>query len=139
MTDCEFRSLAPLAIEMAKMRGAIEGGATVYLEWSMEKPRTGQQNKALHLYLTMLASALNAAGFDQRKVLAAMKDGVEIPWSPDAAKENLYRPIMRAILGKESTADLEVTEVSRVYEVLNRFTAERFGISLQFPDRFGGL
>lgn len=136
--ELEFRSTGPLALEMAKMRGAIEGGATVYLSWSTEKPRTGQQNKALHLYLTELAFALNAAGFDQRKVLAAMRDGVEIPWSPESTKENLFRPIMRAILGKESTTELETSEVSRVYEVLNRFTADRFGISMNFPDRFGG-
>lgn len=102
-----------------------------------DRQRTIQQNKAIHLYCQQLAESLNAGGLDQRKVFEAMREGVEIPWSGATVKENLWRTIQQAVLQKESTTELTTEEVSRVYVVLNRFTAERFNLSLPFPDRFG--
>lgn len=102
-----------------------------------EKQRTRQQQKAIEVYCRELAKALNNAGYDQKKVFAAMKEGVEIPWSQESCKESLFKPIMQAVLKKDSTTELDTSEVSRVYDVLNRFTAERFGISVLFPSRFG--
>lgn len=96
----------------------------------MDKQRTIRQNAALHLYFTQLSEALNEAGLDQRKVL---KPGVEIPWSPDAVKEQIYRPIMRAQLGKESTADQTVAEIDKVFDTITRHLGERFGIHIPFP------
>jgi len=83
--------------------------------------RTDRQNRALHLWLTMLADALNAAGLDQRKVL---KPSVSIPWTPEAAKEQLWRPIQEAMFGKRSTTELARGEVGRVEEVLTRHLAQ---------------
>jgi hypothetical protein len=101
-----------------------------------EKQRTDQQRKSIELFCRFLAKALNDAGMDQRKVFAAMREGVEIPWSQETVKENLWKQIQEALFDKKSTTELEPKEVSRVYEVLNRFTGERFGVSLPFPDRF---
>ena len=137
MNEGEFRNAGQLALEMAKMRQAIESGATVYLEWSTEKKRTSQQQKAMEVFFRTLASILNDHGLDQRKVLAAMREGVELPWRQESAKE-LWRDFQIAVVGKESTADLEPSEVSRVYDVVNRFLIDRFGLSVQFPDRFNG-
>jgi hypothetical protein len=94
--------------------------------------RTSQQNRALHLYLTMLSDALNDAGLDQRKVL---KPGVSIPWTPSAAKEQLWRPIQVALFQKESTTELDKTkELDKVHEVLMRHLGEKFGIEyIPFP------
>jgi hypothetical protein len=98
--------------------------------------RSSPQNKAMHVYFSLLAGALNSAGFDQRKVLMAVREGVEIPNSPESVKE-LWREIQKAILGpeKSSTTQLERPEVSRVYEVMNRWTAQAFGVSMDFPHR----
>ena len=102
-----------------------------------ERKRTDQQRKAIEVFCRKLADTLNDSGQDQRKVLAAMKEGVEIPWGQESIKDTIWRRIQIALLDKESTADLEPAEVSRVYDVVNRFTSERFGISVPFPDRFG--
>ena len=96
------------------------------------KQRTSKQQAAIEVYCRELAILLNDAGFDQRKVLAAMKEGVEIPNSQESVKE-LWREIQKAILDKESTKKLERPEVSRVYGVFNRWTASTFGISMNFP------
>lgn len=99
------------------------------------RQRTDQQRKAIEVYCRELATVLNDAGLDQRAVLAKMKEGVEIPWSQDTVKDTLWRRIQVAILGKESTTKLNADEVSRVYDVLNRWTGTTFGISVQFPER----
>lgn len=96
----------------------------------MEK-RTTKQNRALHLYLKMLADELNAAGLDQRVVL---KPEVDIPWDEKATKERLWKPIQRALLMKTSTTNLETHEVGLIFEVLNRHLGEKFGLHVPFPN-----
>ena len=94
--------------------------------------RTSLQNRAIHKFLTMLADALNAAGWDMKKTLTKQAD---IPWSGDTAKEWLWRPIQKAMFCKESTASLETDEVSHVYETLNRHTSAKLGVSVPFPEK----
>lgn len=100
-----------------------------------ENTRTNPQNAAMHKFFTLLADALNDAGLDQRDVMAKMKEGLEIPWSRDTVKENLWKPIQNAMLGKDSTTKLTTKEVTDIYEILNRFTASRLGVSIPFPNK----
>lgn len=95
------------------------------------KPRTIQQNKALHKYCTMLAEALNDAGYEMKAVLAVKQ--VDVPWDGPKVKEVLWRPIQEAMTGKHSTTELDRMEPSQVYEVLNRHIASNFGVSVPFP------
>lgn len=94
--------------------------------------RTSQQNKALHVACDLLAQELNDAGLDQRVVL---KPSIAIPWSRSSVKENLFRPIMRASLGKESTTELEkIGEIEKVWDILFRHLGEKFGVEyIPFP------
>lgn len=94
-----------------------------------DKLRTAQQNRALHLYFTHLAEALNDAGLDMRKVL---KPEVEIPWSTMSVKEFLWRPIQEAQLGKSSTTELTTDEIDKVYDTVNRHLAKH-GVHVSFP------
>jgi hypothetical protein len=95
-----------------------------------DKQRTIQQNKALHLYFTMLANALNEAGLDMKKTL---KPEVDIPWTTESVKKHLWKPIQEVILEKESTTELDTKDPTLVYEVLNRHMSEKFGISVEWP------
>jgi hypothetical protein len=95
----------------------------------MEK-RTQQQNRAIHKLFTELSEQLNDAGLDQRKVL---KPSVDIPWTPEAVKEQLWRPIQRAMLLKSSTTELTTTDIDKVFDVLVRHLGEKFGIEIEFP------
>lgn len=98
-----------------------------------KKPRTSVQNAALHKYFDLLAESLNEGGLDQKKVLSKIKDGVDIPWSKESIKQSLWHPMQQAIIGQQSTTKLTTTQVSHVYEILNRWTAQTFGISVEFP------
>jgi hypothetical protein len=99
------------------------------------KTRSDKQRAAIEVFCRLLAKALNDAGLDQREVYAKMKEGVEIPWSQESAKDGLWRNIQRPLLNKESTTQLERSEVDRVYNVLNRWLSTTFGLSVPFPSR----
>lgn len=92
--------------------------------------RTLQQNKSIHLYCEQLAQALNDAGYDMTNV------EIKIPtaFTKENVKELLFKPVMHSLYpDKTSTTQLEKIEVSDVYEVMNRATAMKFGVSLPFP------
>lgn len=93
--------------------------------------RTSQQNRALHLYFTLLADALNDAGFDMRETI---RQDVDIPWTPETVKEYLWRKIQIAYLKKQSTKRLKKKEIDKVYDVLNRVIGERTGVFVPFPN-----
>ena len=117
----------------AASQKACEGQTVLNAAPVKKGSRTNQQNRALHLWLKKLVLALDNAGLDMKRVL---KPETDIPWSLDSAKEYLWRPLQLAMLGKESTKDLDTTEVSQVYETLNRHMANKFGISIPFPEIF---
>ncbi len=91
---------------------------------------TRQQQKALHLYFDHLGKTLNELGLDMRKTL---KPSIDIPWSKDTVKEYLWRPVQDAQLMKKSTTKLKRKEVTLIWETLNRFLSEKFGITEPFP------
>ena len=92
--------------------------------------RTDQQNRALHLWFTMLAEELNAAGYDMKKV---MRQSVDIPWTAYNVKEFLWRPVQESQLGKKSTTSLKTDEIDKIYETINRVVGERTGVHVPFP------
>jgi hypothetical protein len=96
------------------------------------KVRTGQQrtltqNRALHLWLGMVADELNAHGLDMKRTL---KQDVEIPWTTESAKEHLWKPIQEAAIGKASTTEADRVEYSVVRDILAAHMAKRFGLTL---------
>jgi len=92
--------------------------------------RSPQQNKAMHLLFEMIAIELNDAGLDMRKTL---KPEIEIPWTKDTVKEYLWRPVQKTQFMKKSTTELDDKEVGEVFETLNRWLAQRHGVSFEFP------
>ena len=107
----------------------------VQVQYTTTKRRSSRQNNAIHLYCKLAADRLNLHGLDQRKVL---KPSFEIPWTQESFKENLWKPIMKAMFEIDSTTKLERGQVGQVYEVINRELSREFGVSTEFPDK-GGL
>ena len=96
--------------------------------------RTLTQNRAFHLYFTMVAVQLNNSGLYINKLIKEEKYKADIDWSGNLVKEQLWKPIQNAILDKKSTTQLEKAEVDRVYNTLNRYLSG-IGISVPFPNR----
>ncbi len=92
---------------------------------------TPNQRNALHLYFEMLACALNNAGYDMKKTL---KEEVEIPWQKMMVKEYLWKPIEKIMVDKDSTEEMTNKDVNEIYKVLDRHIAQKFGVSVPFPN-----
>lgn len=104
-----------------------------YVELTIKKKgltRSNQQNKALHKYFSMLADKLNDGGYDVRKTLKA---DVDLPWSPDLIKDLMWRPLQKAMFDVDSTAKMKRADYTKVYDVLNRHTSSKLGVSVQWP------
>jgi hypothetical protein len=95
-----------------------------------EKIRTSQQNRAMHLMFHQLAKMLNDEGFDMRAVI---KDDIDIPWSDYTVKEHLWRPVMKAYCGKDSTTKMTTSDVDKIFDIIVKAIGERCGITLAWP------
>lgn len=95
--------------------------------------RTDPQNNAMHKYFDLVANALNDAGYDKKAVLE--KKAIPVPNTPTSIKEDIWKAIQFAMFNKKSTTDLERLEVSEVYETMNRWLGEQFGIHVPFPEK----
>jgi hypothetical protein len=120
MAEEDVKAIGDRKVLVADLKGA-------------QATRTSLQNRALHKFLTMLSEALNDAGWDLKKTLE--RKPADIPWSLTTAKELLWHPIQEAMFDTRSTAKLNSDEVSKVYDVLNRHTSEKLGVSVEFPDK----
>ena len=93
--------------------------------------RTLSQNNSLHSYLTQLAKELNAAGYDfnDGKVIR-----LPVSFTPENVKEYMFHRVMAALYpDKTSTTQLTTVQMQEVYENLNNFTSEKFGIGMDWP------
>ena len=92
--------------------------------------RTGQQNRGLHKDLQMIAQKLNDAGYSVQKTVR-----FDLDWTVTSAKEYLWRPVQKAMLGKESTTELDkLGEIELIHDTLMRELGQRCGIEYHpFP------
>ena len=94
--------------------------------------RTGQQNRALHLFFSVLAEELNLAGLDMK---LALKDfPANIPATKINVKEDVWKPIQLAMFNKKSTTELEKNEIDKVYDTIVRFFGEKGFEVPRFPN-----
>ena len=97
------------------------------------RKRTLQQNKALHKWFSLVGIELTMAGLPVQLVL---KKTLDVDWDKEGrlVKELLWRRAQMVVLGKTSTTELEkIGDIDLVYDTLNRFLGEKFGIHVPFP------
>ena len=102
----------------------------IVMKWEKGKQRSLKQNSALHVWCSALADTLNEKGLDMRKVIKA---DVDIPWNKQSVKDYIFKPVLEAMTGAESSADAEKVDYIKVYETLNKHLAEKFGVHVPWP------
>ena len=90
--------------------------------------RTIQQNRSLYKYFELVSATLNANNFDVQVVLRPNTE-----WSAEGVKLLIWRPVMQAVTGRSSTAKLTTTELTDIYDIINKALGERLGITIPFP------
>lgn len=108
-------------------------GANIEIK-QVKLTRSSSQNRALHLYFTFCANALNDAGFEfSYRGIKGME--IQIPWNADLFKNMIWRQIQITLFDFESTTKLTTTEINTILDVLtNHFS--KLGIDVQFPNNF---
>lgn len=92
--------------------------------------RSEKQNNAMHLWFRQIAEKLNDGGYHATH---PFNDEVEVPFTEVLVKEMLYKPVIKAMYDKKSTAGLSGRELSEAAEVLVRWLAEHKGFLVPFP------
>lgn len=129
-----INSRESLELAIQQLRDEWESNKWLMMQTTNEKQRSQLQNNSLHLWLTLVASALNEQGLDVRQVLAKSKRQ-DIPWTMAACKEHLWKPVQLAYNGKNSTTKASTTDYSVISDILNRTFGEQFGVYVPWPDR----
>ena len=131
MSEQVINSEQSLEAHIANLR--VQYDKYKYIRYSLKtgKQRTLTQNRALHKFCSMLAEQLNDAGYDFRTFV---KEGYPVPFNESLVKEHLWRPIQKAVTGKESTTKPETHEYSKIYDVLNQKLAEH-GVFVPWPSK----
>jgi hypothetical protein len=124
--EIAINSELALAEHIRDLRAQWHKEKFLYVTVRKGKQRTLTQSRALHLFCTMLADTLNAAGLDMKKTL---KPDAEIPWDGAAVKERLWKPIQEAVIGKLSTTEADRIEYSKVFDVLAHHLATKLGVT----------
>ena len=93
---------------------------------------TPKQLDSLHLWFGLLADELNRAGLEIE--MAFLGKHIRVPWSKDSVKKEIWLPPMKTMTGKTSTTKLERAEVGEIYDVLNVFFGEKYGLHVPFPE-----
>lgn len=97
----------------------------------MRKKRTPAQNSALHLYCRMVADAFQEKHIDMEQVIKAKP--LSLPVTETMVKESIYKPILKALHGKDSTTDMNTVDPTEIYDVMNRWLVNEFEISVPWP------
>ena len=92
--------------------------------------RTDQQRKGIELFCKLLADELNTKGKDMKQVIK-----MDIWWTQKSVKDHIFKPVMKAMYGYDSTTKLgKIEEVDKVHEMIMKELGEKHGIEyISFP------
>lgn len=101
------------------------------------KTRTLTQNACLHKWCELIAETLNDAGFDQATFLEKVDYTLDVPWTKEAVKEIIWRPVQKAMTQVESTTEARTVDYIAIEQTIGHRIGEKLGIQLpEWPDRF---
>ena len=102
----------------------------------LKKPqRTNPQNRAIHLFFRQLAAELNGIGVTC-KFSSILKDVfLEKEWDEHTIKEFIWRPVQKAVLGKDSTTQLSTTDIDRIAKPIIQALGYKYNLGLVFPSQ----
>jgi len=114
--------------------------ANAYRDWSgkgeavFQSPtRTPKQNRSLHLYCEWMACTFNDKHIPY--VESYFGKEFEREWTMELVKEKAFKPILKALCGKTSTAKSTTTEICQVADYIEKNLSLKLEIDLRWPDR----
>lgn len=125
----------PIGLEKAReyFNQLAGKGARIEIK-EQDQTRSWRQNRALHLFFEQVSKELNDLGIPF--VYHGLKGmEMETSWTKDLFKNFVWKPIQKVMFGTESTTKLTTKQIDKIFEVINKFFAER-RIEITFPNQF---
>jgi len=95
------------------------------------KPRSEAQHRALFKYFRELAAELQAAGVDQKLFVQSLQEW-EVPITEEFL-HHIWKIFQEHMFLTSSTKQLKSHQVAQVYDAVNFFVSNKFGVSTPFP------
>ena len=93
--------------------------------------RSGKQNRALHVFFTIISNELNELGMEFQ--YSGLKGStLSTRYTPHLVKEFFWRPVQIALFNIQSTTKIDTIQINEINDVIIKFFAER-GVELYFP------
>jgi len=96
-----------------------------------QSTRTGQQNKALHLFFTIISEQLNEMGLECHYFVLKGQE-LTTRYTPHVVKEFFWRPIQIALFDIKSTTKIDTHQINDITDVIVKFFGEK-GVVIDFP------
>lgn len=100
----------------------------------IRKTRTSAENRALHLYYKNVADCLVEIGYNHKYINHITREIIEIPFTKDLFKDEIWRKLQIEMFKIESTTGLTNPMINDILEVLGMWLGEK-GILVKFPNR----
>lgn len=124
-------SLQPLAGDLFDM---LDSEGVLYVVADTKKlssKYSKKQRGSLHLWCEFCAKVLNDNNLECEIINPITKVQYSMPWTMNLFKENVYKYVLEALTGKNSTEDQDSIEPSKIAEIIHKRYAEN-GVTL--PD-----
>ena len=126
----DFSNLDAALIEIErKATQDVKAGKKVYLEYSTDDI-TPKQFRALHVWCKLCAEHLNTAGFHRLSPVS----GKRIPWTLTAFKEDVYKPVLKALTDKDSTKKQSTVDPNEIREAITAHMATGYKETVILPE-----
>ena len=100
------------------------------------KPISDKQMSSIHIYYREIAEKLNEAGFDIQRAIDMGAIRISVGFTEHNVKEIFGKAVIESLFpDKDSHTRLSTTQTQLVYETLNLAIAERFHVSIPFPEK----
>ena len=108
----------------------VESGGVASIEISNGRTRTGRQQAALEVWCRQVAALFNDLGISRSIQSSIYRDGeMECSWRQSSVKDEVWRPMQRALTKIESTTECSTSDYPKVFEELVRAMGNK-GITL---------
>lgn len=115
----------------AKIGDLVEKHGLVTVDYKVGRTRSSFQQAALEVWCRNIASLFNESGVT-REIRSPIfkKGGMEVDWTRDAVKNEIWRPVQLALTGQKSTTQPTAVDYKQISETIFRAFADK---GMQLP------
>jgi len=101
---------------------------------SIKETRSSQQNKALHLFFTIICQQLNEIGIEFHYT-GIDGDIISMPFTPEIYKNFVWRELQKTMFGIVSTTKINTDQINQILDVITKHYAD-LHIEVRFPNKY---